>query len=113
MNSIQKNWLLETFFKNEEFAGWRGIAEKLIDTGNCVTTNQGKDIWIGGVGNFIKSEPYGGGVDLILLTFDVKEFCSVNNMFFLERYKWELNRVQEEQDKLISYGKAIISLTKF
>lgn len=96
MNDFQKNWLLETFFKNEQFAGWKNIAEKLIDTGSCVTTNQGKKIWVGGIGNFIKSKPYEGGVDLIELTFDVKEFCSKDNMYFLEYYNHHVDKLNQE-----------------
>jgi len=113
MNTIQKNWLLETFFKNEQFAGWRSIAEKLIDEGKCVTTMQGADIWVGGIGNFIKQKNYNAGVDLIELTFNVKEFASMDNMFFLEYYNHELKRVSEKQEELIKYSNSISSLTEF
>ena len=97
MKKNQKTWLLNVFFKNEDFAGWRNIAEKLIDTGSCITTNQGKDIWIGGIGNFINSESYGGGVDLIELTFDVNKFCSKENLFFMEYYDHYVEELRLEK----------------
>lgn len=100
MNNIQKDWILEKFFKNEEFLGWKNIADKLIDTGSCVTTIQGKDIWVGDIGNFIGKEPYNDGVDLIKLTFNPKEFCSFENKFFVEHYKRELLKLKDEQKVL-------------
>lgn len=99
MNENQKNWLLETFFKNEKFAGWRNIAEKLIDTGSCVTTKQGEDIWKGGIGNFIGSRDYDGGVDLIILTFELDNFCSRHNAFFMEYHNAHIEELVEESRK--------------
>ena len=112
MNKIQKNWLLETFFKRNSFTGWRGIAEKLIETGSCITTKQvDAVIWIGGIGNYIESEKYDGGVDLIKLTFDIKSFASEDNGYFLESYNQELKRIKEEQSKLTEYTNSIMTLT--
>lgn len=113
MNKIQINWLLDTFFKNEKFPGWRNIAEKLITEGSCVTTSQGRKIWIGGIGNFIQEETYDSGVDLIQLKFDLKSFASMDNNYFLEYYNYELKKISKEQEELIQRSKAIISLTKF
>lgn len=99
MNQTQKDWLLETFFKNENFAGWRNIAEKLIEKGTCVTTKQGEDIWRGGIGNFIGSRDYDGGVDLIILTFDIDNFCSEHNAFFMEYHDAHVEKLVEASRK--------------
>uniref|UniRef100_UPI002029434B hypothetical protein n=1 Tax=Caballeronia sp. ATUFL_F2_KS42 TaxID=2921765 RepID=UPI002029434B len=52
----QKNFILDTFFKmNTSAVGWRGIAEKLIDSGNCIVAGD-IPIWMGGIGNYIKTK---------------------------------------------------------
>lgn len=112
MDENQRNWLIETFFKNEKYAGWRKIAEKLIDEGSCITTTQGYDIWVGGIGNFIKDEPFEGGVDLIRLTFNVKEFASKDNSFFMEYYNREIDVAKQKLQDAMDYSKSIIDLTK-
>ena len=100
VDKIQLEWLLFTFFKRDEFRGWRGIAEKLITTGSCITTKQGGDIWTGGIGNFISSKPYLGGVDLIELTFNLKEFASKNNAYFLDCYNYKLKQDKRELEEI-------------
>ena len=71
----QKNFLLETFFKDETYANWRGIATKLLVDGRCVVA--GKEcIWFGGIGNFIKTKTEDDYVDCLLYTFDLKNFLS-------------------------------------
>lgn len=106
MNETQKNWILNTFFKNEKFAGWKNIAEKLIDTGSCITTSQATDIWIGGIGNFIKSGTYEEGVGIIELTFDLKTFVSRDNAFFMQYYNQELilskKKLEEAEERFNS-----------
>ena len=49
----QKEFLLEYFFKNEKYAGWRNIATTLIEEGYCIVAGD-QCIWRGGIGNFIK-----------------------------------------------------------
>lgn len=107
MDKVQKEWLLKTFFKNEKFPGWRGIAEKLIDTGKCVTTG---NIWIGGIGNFIESEKYEGGIDLIELSFDVELFCSKMNAYFMEYHLAEVRKIKQEMFELTKRQSSIKSI---
>lgn len=77
---IQEDWLLGSFFYLPSCAGWRTIASRLIQDGKCIVAGDGK-IWIGGVGNFIKTSPAEGAVSCTLLTFQHEEF------FAWEEYK--------------------------
>lgn len=68
-----KEFILGHFFFNSKYAGWRNIAEKLLEEKSCIVA--GNDcIWIGGVGNFIKlnkAEEYFGCVEY---KFDYNSF---------------------------------------
>lgn len=73
LSEYQKNFLLDYFFKNEKYAGWKNIATKLLETGQCIVA--GKDcIWIGGIGNFIKTEDAKDAIDCTLYKFDLECF---------------------------------------
>jgi|SRR6187402_854634 len=75
LTSNQLTFLLEYFFKNESYAGWRSIATKLLDNGNCIVA--GKDcIWKGGVGNFIKTKEAEDLIDCCEYIFDLEYFLS-------------------------------------
>lgn len=70
----QKQFLL-TFFENREYAGWKNVANKLIEYGSC--TVAGTDcIWIGGIGNFIKTTEAENAIDCLLYEFNMVEFMS-------------------------------------
>lgn len=68
----QTEFLL-TFFENKMYAGWRTIAMKLLETGQCIVAGE-KSIWIGGIGNFIKTAETELAVDCLLYTFNLPEF---------------------------------------
>lgn len=71
----QKEFLLNYFFKNESFAGWKSIATKLLDNGSCIVA--GNDcIWKGGIGNFIRTEEAEDAVDCIKYSFAINYFLS-------------------------------------
>ena len=53
LTTYQKDFLLNNFFENTSYAGWRGIATTLLETGECVVAGD-KCIWVGGIGNFIE-----------------------------------------------------------
>lgn len=55
VSEIQKNFLLEYFFKNEDYAGWNVIASTLIKEGLCLVAGN-ECIWMGGIGNFITTK---------------------------------------------------------
>lgn len=71
----QINFLLKYFFKAEEFAGWKNIATKLLNTGSCIVA--GKNcIWRGGIGNFIKTKNAENAFDCLLYEFDLDYFLT-------------------------------------
>jgi hypothetical protein len=75
LTEYQINFLLEYFFKNEKYPGWKNIATALINTGSCVVAGTGC-LWKGGIGNFIKTNNHGGLIDCTLYEFDLEYFLS-------------------------------------
>lgn len=65
--------LLLTFFRNERFPGWKNIAEKLIESGECIVAGQ-HCIWQGGIGNFITTKNAEEAINCLKYTFDSEEF---------------------------------------
>lgn len=82
MTELQTKWLLDTFFLPNKAAGAENIARKLIETGECLTTELARGMWRGGIGNFIEEKKSEEGIGLIKLFFDVNEFCSLDNEYF-------------------------------
>jgi len=93
--------LKEMFGKNELYAGYDNICNKLIENGSCITTiHASVGFKNGGIHNFVKQEPYEDGIDLIKLSID-KEYIYGSKMF--EQYKYFiLERKRIELDKLLS-----------
>ncbi len=52
----QKQFLFDNFFEQQEYAGWKSIANNLLEKGSCVVAGS-TCIWIGGIGNFMKISP--------------------------------------------------------
>lgn len=75
MDQYQINLIANTFFKpdDDKYPGWKGIAEKLIATGECIVAGNDK-IWYGGVGNFISTENIEEAVGCVKLKFDIDNF---------------------------------------
>lgn len=71
----QKEFLLEYFFKNEKYTGWKNIANKLLDNGKCILPKY-DCIWVGGIGNFINAEPAKDAVNCLEYSFDLEYFLS-------------------------------------
>ena len=69
----QKKFLLEKFFKNEAYEGWRNIATALLEQGKCIVAGD-YNIWEGGIGNFIKTKETKGLIGCIEYTFDLESF---------------------------------------
>lgn len=76
ITTYQENFIIEKFFKNENFAGWRNISEKLVQEQTVLTTCNHTDIWWGGVGNFITSYESDKGVGLWEYNFNLEGFLS-------------------------------------
>ena len=75
LTEYQKNFLLEYFFRNEAYVGWKNIATKLLEKGECIVAGN-ECIWNGGIGNFINTEKAENAVDCLLYKFDLDVFLS-------------------------------------
>jgi hypothetical protein len=99
LTHYQKEYLLLHFFKNDEYAGWEGIARKLLDTGKCIVA--GKEcIWVGGIGNFIKTSEAEDAIDCLLYNFDF------NALISSKWFKEHTIEYTDELDRKISALKA-------
>lgn len=96
LDEIQKDFLLETFFKDESFAGWKSIGESLLDTGKCTIAGESCP-WMGGIGNFITIAPASGDcVGCCVLSLDLESFVSKDHAFFQESYDAYLNNLNNK-----------------
>lgn len=73
LTNYQKEFILNYFFKDDKHIGWRNIGTTLLEDGECVVAGT-ECIWVGGIGNFIKTEKAKNLVDCLLYKFDLKEF---------------------------------------
>lgn len=76
LTDFQKEFILEQFFRINGFAGWRGIATALLETGQCIVGGK-ESIWSnGGIGNFIKTKDVEYAYNCILYQFDLEWFLT-------------------------------------
>lgn len=103
----QKTFLLNYFFKNETYAGWKNIATKLLINGSCIVA--GTDcIWKGGIGNFIQVNNTEEFVDCVKYKFDLEDFLSsewfkeIHNSYITElaQHKREMEEKYNEITQL-------------
>lgn len=107
LNSFQKKFLLDSFFKNEDYAGWKNIAVQLIENGECVVA--GSDcIWIGGVGNFITTTKANKYVGCTLYELDLSKF--MESKYYKEIRTNELTKLECAREKAISEYDDILNL---
>ena len=98
MTKEKVEFLLE-FFENDQYPGWRGIAEKLIEHGTCIVAGR-ECIWKGGIGNFIDTSPVLNAIDCSLYEFDLNYFLS--SEWFMEYKEQRLEKLREEAELLIN-----------
>lgn len=108
MKTHQKDFILKYFFENDKFAGWRNIATELIDKETVLTTCDHRDIWSGGIGNFIKSCKSDEGIGLWRYSFNVKEFLS--SSWFKEIKGYYLEDIKEQYEDIKDKKKQIEEL---
>lgn len=74
LTTPQKEFLLQHFFRHHKYAGWKNIAESLLEFGKTIVA--GNDcIWKGGIGNFITlSEAPKDSVDCVVYEFYLESF---------------------------------------
>ena len=105
--STLKLRIFKYFFKNESYAGWKNIANSLLETGECVVAGD-KCIWIGGIGNFIKTETAEGYFGCIKYIFDLNNFLS--SCWFIQIYVEYLKLEKEKIDVLVQNYNEILNL---
>lgn len=97
----QKSFILNYFFVNEKYAGWKEIGKKLLERGKCIVAGR-EPIWRGGIGNFIKTQETDLAVDCLEYNFDLDSF--LESGYFkgvAESYTNELiEEVKKEQKRL-------------
>lgn len=96
LSENQKEFLLNNFFKND-ITNWRNIAIKLLENGFCIVAGN-RNIWIGGIGNFIKTVPAENAVDCLMYVFDLDYFLS--SEWYKENSRNYLQILKEEKTDL-------------
>lgn len=90
----QTKHILENFFKNDNFTGWKEIGKKLIESGKCVVAGE-KCIWNGGISNFITTKKADGFFGCLEYTFKLETF--LKSEWFKKRIEYDLDNLLEEQ----------------
>lgn len=98
LTKLQKDFILDEFFKNEEYAGWRNIAESLLNEGYVTTTTC--SIWSDNITNFMNIVASETNIGCYDYEFDIESFL-VSEMF-VTAYKKKLTTLKENFDKVKS-----------
>ena len=110
LTNYQKEFFLECFFKNEKYSGWKEIATKLLETGQCIVAGD-KCIWYGGIGNFIKTETAKDAFDCLLYKFDFDYFLT--SEWYKQIAKEYLNILYEKKIEAEKKYQEIFSIYTF
>jgi hypothetical protein len=74
------DFIVDNFFISpliaSQYSGAKSIAISLVSTGECITTEGAKNIWRGGIGNFLTQEVVENAVGIIKLKFDTEDFIT-------------------------------------
>lgn len=108
LTTTQKHYIAETFFKLESYAGWKAIAFYLLGTGECVVAGD-NCIWVGGIGNFIKTSAADGYWGCLKYDFDLESFLASN--WFKEVLVGEINKLVIKKNAIDEEIDNITSLT--
>jgi hypothetical protein len=103
----QKAFLLDYFFKNEVFPGWKSIASKLLDNGNCIVAGD-TCIWKGGIGNFIKVRIADDFEGCCEYKFDLEDFLDSN--WFKEIHNYYIAELAQKKREIENEFNEIIKL---
>ena len=95
LDNAQKEFLLK-FFELPHLSGWKNIATKLLENESCIVAGTDK-IWIGGIGNFIKTKSGDILIDCLEYTFELEQFLSSLNS---TGKKWNLKNYANAWAKL-------------
>lgn len=111
LTESQKNFILDNFFKHEDYAGWKNIATALIENGTCVTPNtqSGFSIWRKkNIGTFIDVETADEFIDCVRYKFDLDKFLSSD--WFKHVRKSYVNEEQIKIDAMIKINEELNNL---
>lgn len=108
LTSYQKEFIVNSFFRNEKYPGWRNVATQLVETGKCIVAGK-ESLWHGGIGNFIKVEHAEGTFGCSLLTFDMEMFLSSN--WVKDIVKHELKNLFLKQQDIIKEHEEVYNLS--
>ncbi len=97
MTEEKVEFLLE-FFENDQYPGWRGVAENLIKYGTCIVAGR-ECIWRGGIGNFINTSTAFNAIDCSLYEFRLNDFLS--SEWFISHKELKLEKLRKEAENLI------------
>jgi len=115
----QTEYILEKFFKNEHFAGWKRIAEKLIVSGKCIVAGE-KCIWDEmseellkegcppEIGNFIETKKADDFFGCLEYTFNLESF--LKSKWFkdeVEDYLTDLKNEKESINEKITFASSL------
>ena len=107
LKPTQKEFIIERFFKNDAFAGWKEIAEKLLDKGKCIVAGD-ECIWRGGIGNFISTKPANDAYKCSEYTFKLgyfldSSFYKENAVFYKKKIEEEFLKNKEKYEEVLSW----------
>jgi len=106
----QKYFLFEKFFQhNTNYHGANVIAYTLLSTGKCIVASTDK-VWVGGIGNFIKTELHPEGVGCYLYTFNIENF--LNSLLFRDSLEHELKEQKIKEQEIHEYINELEKLIK-
>ena len=106
----QTEYILENYFKNDNFAGWKSIGKELIESGKCVVAGE-KCIWVGGVGNFIETKKADDFFGCLEYTFNLEPF--LKSEFFKQQVNNDYDKLLEEQELFNEKVHGISNLYRF
>jgi len=113
LEDSQIEFIINHFFKHDEYSGWHNIATALLDHGYCFVPGT-KCVWQGGIGNFIKVEEFPELIDCVKYTFYLEEFLSslwLNDVVYQHLYvlRKELVEAQQKVDEWINDWSEIVT----
>lgn len=106
LDNAQKEFLLK-FFELPHLPGWKNIATKLLENESCIVAGTDK-IWIGGIGNFIKTKSADILIDCLEYTFELEQFLS--SKMLEERVDLELSKLEKDIENLKNKKQSIETL---
>jgi len=96
LNQHSKEFILQ-FFENKNYAGWKNIADILIQKGKCTVAGN-ECIWKGGIGNFINTSPTPNAFNCLDYTFNLKEFTK--SRLFQDTLELIITDVEKEKNAI-------------